>query len=153
VAVTPNVAAAAGWGRTIAPAVPWAPAASAAAAGALVDPRQLADYLQLDDAQRQQAREILATQRDTMRPLMEQGRSLREHLAQLLDDPQADSAALGNLVQQLHANRQQIEGARKGLDSKLSAILNPAQREKLTRLRTVMEDLRRGDRGARRDRR
>ena len=106
------------------------------------DPRRLADYLDHTDEQRAAARQLFERQRDQVRPIFEQQRGLREQLETTLDDPAATDAALGQLVKQLHANRQAMQAARKELRAQLTALLDPAQKAKLDQLEAVMQELR-----------
>lgn len=108
----------------------------------VIDPRRLADYLDLTDEQRASARQLFEAQRDKVRPLFEQQRGLREQLETTLDDPAASDAALGQLVKQLHANRQAMKTARQELRAQLTTLLDPAQKAKLDQLETVMQGLR-----------
>ena len=110
--------------------------------GRAIDPRRLADYLDLTDEQRAAARQLFEQQRDKVRPIFEQQRSLREQLETTLDDPAATDAALGQLVKQLHANRQSMKTAKQELRSQLKSLLDADQQAKLDRLETVMEELR-----------
>jgi len=102
------------------------------------EPRRLAAYLELTDAQRASARQLFEQQRDKVRPILEHQRDLREQLETTLDDPAASDAALGQLVKQLHANRQAMKGARQDLRARLTALLDPAQKAKLDRLESMM---------------
>ena len=108
----------------------------------VIDPRRLADYLDLTDEQRTAARQLFEQQRGKVRPIFEQQRGLREQLETTLDDPTASDAALGQLVKQLHANRQAMKTARKELRAQLTTLLDPTQKAKLDRLESVMEELR-----------
>ncbi len=108
----------------------------------VIDPRRLADYLDLTDEQRAAARQLFEQQRDKVRPLFEQQRGLREQLETTLDDPAASDGALGQLVKQLHANKQAMRTARKELRAQLTTLLDPTQKAKLDRLESVMEELR-----------
>ncbi|HEV8631906.1 MAG TPA: Spy/CpxP family protein refolding chaperone [Thermoanaerobaculia bacterium] len=121
----------------------------------LMDPRRLADYLQLTDEQRASARQLFEAQRDKVRPLMERQRDLRDQLDEMLDDPDASDAALGNLVKQLHANRRTLEAAHLELEGKLVAMLDAEQKAKFEQLKSVMDGMgfgpghRHGRRGSR----
>ncbi len=106
-----------------------------------LDGRRLADYLGLSDEQRASARQIFEAQRDKVRPLMDEQRALREQLDGLLDDPGATDAALGQLVKQLHANRQALATAHQELESQLASILDEGQKAKLKELHDVMSGL------------
>jgi Spy/CpxP family protein refolding chaperone len=106
------------------------------------DPHRLAAYLDLTDEQRSAARDLLRQRRDSMRPLLERQGELRAELETTLDDATATDAALGQLVKQLHANRQAIKAARIELRAQLATLLDPAQKAKLEQLETVMEGLR-----------
>jgi len=108
----------------------------------LADGRRIAAYLHLSDEQRRQARDILVSRRDAVRPLAERQRDLRSQLDVMLDDPQADAAALGRLVQQLHAGRQQLRAARDETRGKLSTLLDADQKAKFDQLQSVLDGLR-----------
>ena len=108
----------------------------------VIDPRRLADYLDLTEEQRASARQLFEQQRDKVRPIFEQQRGLREQLETTLDDPAASDAALGQLVKQLHANKQAMKTAKQELRAQLTALLEPTQKAKLDRLETVMGELR-----------
>jgi Spy/CpxP family protein refolding chaperone len=108
----------------------------------VIDPRRLAHYLDLTDEQRASARQLFEQQRDKVRPLFEQQRGLREQLETTLDDPAASDAALGQLVKQLHANRQAMKTARQELRAQLTTLLDTTQKAKLDQLETVMQGLR-----------
>jgi Spy/CpxP family protein refolding chaperone len=115
----------------------------------LVDPRRVADYLQLTDAQRQSARQLFESRREQVRPLIEQQRDLREQLRTMLDDPAASDAALARIVRQLHANRKSLKAGHDEAMQSFRALLDDAQKAKLDAMKGVLEGLR----SARRDRR
>jgi Spy/CpxP family protein refolding chaperone len=121
---------------------PRGPLARSAGPRRLADGRTIAAYLHLSDDQRRQARSIRSARRDEIRPLIEKQRDLRTQLDTMLDDPQADAAALGRLVQQLHAGRQRLRAARDETRSKLAALLDADQKAKLDRLESVVDGLR-----------
>lgn len=106
-----------------------------------LDPRRVADYLQLTEEQRASARQLFEGQRERVRPLLEQQRALREQLETALDDPAAGDAALGQLVKQLHANRQALEAVRDEAKASFAAILDEGQKAKLQQLESVIDRL------------
>jgi Spy/CpxP family protein refolding chaperone len=106
-----------------------------------LDPRRVAEYLQLTDAQRTSARELFAKQREAARPIFEQQRNLREQLDSMLDDANSSDAALGQLVKQIRANRRSLESAREQGKASFEALLDASQKAKLEQLESVMQGL------------
>lgn len=104
-----------------------------------IDPRRIADYLQLTEEQRASARQLFEGQRERVRPLIEQQRALRDQLETTLEDPGASDAALAQIVKGLHANRQALEAARAEVKASFAAILDESQKEKLEQLESVIE--------------
>jgi Spy/CpxP family protein refolding chaperone len=106
-----------------------------------LDPRRVAEYLQLTDAQKSSARSLFQKQRETVRPIFEQQRNLREQLESMLDDANASDASLGEIVKQIHANRRSLESAREQGKASFEALLDANQKAKLEQLETVMQGL------------
>jgi len=106
----------------------------------LLGARRLADYLDMSEQQREDARKLVATRRDQVRPLWEERRALRERLKGMLGDPGASDVAVGQLVKQMHANREALVAARKTTQGQLAALLDDAQRAKLEQLRSLRRE-------------
>jgi len=106
-----------------------------------IDPRRMAEYLQLTDSQRASAKQLFEKQRDAVRPIFEQQRTLREQLDSMLDDANASDASLGQLVKQIRANRRSLESARDQGKASFEALLDANQKAKLEQLESVMEGL------------
>ena len=106
-----------------------------------IDPRRMAEYLQLTDAQKSSARTLFQKQRETVRPIFEQQRNLREQLESMLDDANASDASLGEIVKQIHANRRSLESAREQGKASFEALLDANQKAKLEQLESVMQGL------------
>jgi Spy/CpxP family protein refolding chaperone len=112
----------------------------------LLGARRLADYLDMSEQQRESARQLMTAQRDRVRPLIDERRALRERLRTILGDPGTSDVAVGQLVKQMHANREALKAAREAARGQLAAILDDAQRAKLETLRSVMRGLAEGGR-------
>lgn len=103
---------------------------------------RLGRHLDLTEEQRTQARAIHEAARDQVRPIMEESRTLRGELRELLDQPSPDAAAVGEKTIAIHANRSEVRAVFEDAQAQFEAILTPAQLEKLRDLETRREDRR-----------
>ena len=93
----------------------------------LRNPRALARYLKLTPAQIETTKQLLQTLHNTTKPLYQQIEPLEEQRRGQLDEASPDGCAVGNIVVQIDALRDQIRGAREDFDEAFSAILTPEQ--------------------------
>jgi Spy/CpxP family protein refolding chaperone len=129
------------------------PALAAAApargpAQVLANPRLLARYLRLTEAQIEQQKELVQAHRAVVEPLAAQHRELRADLREALEGSSPEACSVGELVLDLHAVGDQIRAARAELDEAFSAILTPEQLARYEALKEAVRLLRdAGDRG------
>jgi Spy/CpxP family protein refolding chaperone len=91
----------------------------------------LADYLGLTAQQKTEWRTLHQQQREQMKPMMEEGRALRQKLRDAVNAASPDPKAVGEATLALQAHRKQVRAEREALRQKLEATLDPAQKEKL----------------------
>lgn len=92
--------------------------------------RALAAFLDLTDAQIEDAKALLEDLAAELRPLGEEARALREELATLLGSADPDPAEVGALVIELHGIGDRMKAARDEFDAAFSALLTPEQLER-----------------------
>jgi|CXWL01.1.fsa_nt_gi Spy/CpxP family protein refolding chaperone len=106
--------------------------------GAFLD--RIADYLDLSAEQRTQAKAKMESTRDSATELGEQTRGLRDELRAAVD--RGDKAAIGDLVLQLKALRDQAGGVRDRVAADLETILTPQQQVRWQALRDWLDQRR-----------
>jgi Spy/CpxP family protein refolding chaperone len=109
----------------------------------------LAEYLGLDAQQQAAVRQLHEQQRETMKPLREEGGALRRKLREATEAEKPDAQAVGEATLALKAHRERIKAERTAFEQKLVALLTPEQKQKLEALKAARE-LDRGPRGGRR---
>jgi periplasmic protein CpxP/Spy len=95
--------------------------------------------LGLTDAQISQLKELRTAQFEAMRPTMEQARAKQQELRQLMQSSNPDSAAVGKLMVETKALREQVKQARNDREAKALAILTPDQKTKLQTLQEAQK--------------
>jgi Spy/CpxP family protein refolding chaperone len=90
---------------------------------------RLADYLGLTEQQRAQWREMVAKHREEMKPLREEGRTLRQRAREAVDANESD-AQVGEAVKALHAHREKIRAANETFEGQLKSMLTEEQLKK-----------------------
>lgn len=92
--------------------------------------RALAEFLDLTEAQVEEARLLLQDLAADLRPLAEEARDLHQELVALLASESPDPAAVGALVLEIHGVRDEMKAARDELDAAFAALLTPEQLER-----------------------
>lgn len=92
--------------------------------------RALVEFLDLTEAQVEEARLLLEDLAADLRPLAEEARDLRQELVALLDSENPDPAAVGALVLEIHGIRDEMKAARDDFDAAFAALLTPEQLER-----------------------
>lgn len=125
-------------------ALPWAAAAATRPTPEeiLRNPRLLARYLRLTPEQVQQAEALHRTLRDTVEPLREAAKGLREDYREALGATPRDACAVGEAAVALHDNTEQIAAALRDFDESFSAILTPEQLRRYEALKEAARLLR-----------
>jgi Spy/CpxP family protein refolding chaperone len=108
-----------------------------------LSPAQIAEVLDLSEAQKDQAKALHESLQATVRPLREQMRTQREAVKAAVDAGNAQQA--GQLLISNKATREQMKAAHEAFEAKFEAILTAEQKAKFS----VLKDLRK----ARRERR
>ena len=91
------------------------------------------DYLDLTDAQQAQAKEILAKEKPTIQPLMQQMRDSRRQLHQLEMSGAFDEGKVRNLAAQQSQTMTELIVQKARIHSELVQILTPDQKAKLNK--------------------
>src|SRR5512142_1624927 len=91
----------------------------------------LAEYLGLTDQQKTEWRTLHEQQREQMKPMMEEGRALRQKLHDAVNAASADPKAVGEATLALEAHHKKVQAEREAFRQKLESTLDPAQKEKL----------------------
>ncbi|HRC88214.1 MAG TPA: Spy/CpxP family protein refolding chaperone, partial [Thermoanaerobaculia bacterium] len=103
----------------------------------------LANFLELTDAQRTAARQIFDQARETARPLIEQLRTQRQAVRDLLDDDNPAASEVGDAVIAAKTTAEQLRGIREGAVTNFRTLLTPAQQAKLDVFQAVVQAIRR----------
>ena len=111
--------------------------------GAVLPPRALAKFLNLSDAQQDQAKAIHESHRDTIEPLIEQARANREAVRAAIEAGNTTAAAEAMVAGE--KIRAQIKAEHEKLKAAFTAILNADQKAKFAVL-VEIESLRRDGR-------
>jgi Spy/CpxP family protein refolding chaperone len=101
----------------------------------LHNPRLLARYLKLTPEQVTQTTAFAKTLADTLRPLHEQEKALRDQLAAELAKTNPDACTVGGFVVQIKGIAGQQAAALRTFDTAFSAILTPEQLAKYNALK------------------
>ena len=96
---------------------------------------KLAVYLDLDDAQKAQARQIFEDARAQAEPIRQANGDLAGQLRDALAADPPDPDAVGDLTIQIHTNRQQLRALWETAQTSFRAILTEEQRLRLDALR------------------
>jgi Spy/CpxP family protein refolding chaperone len=91
----------------------------------------LAEYLGLTDQQKAEWRTLHEQRREQMKPMMEEGRSLRKKLREAIEASSPDPRTVGEATLALEAHHKKVQAEREAFRQKLEAALDPAQKEKL----------------------
>lgn len=100
------------------------------------------EYLALSDEQQGEWRALHAQHREDLKPLMEEGRVLRQRVQESLeaDEPEI---LVGEAVKALHAHGKQVEAAREAFQVQLAAVLTAEQQERFEAFRAARKASRR----------
>jgi Spy/CpxP family protein refolding chaperone len=108
---------------------------------------RLAEYLGLTPQQQEQWKALHQQQRERIKPLLEEGRTLRQKLHAALEAQQPDARAVGEATIALHAHRQKLRAQRESFEQQLSGILDPQQKQKLEAFQAARRTMGRGPGG------
>jgi Spy/CpxP family protein refolding chaperone len=108
-------------------------------ADVLHNARALAKYLKLTPAQIETTKGLLEDLHATTKPLYDQIEPLEPQLRAQLDAASPNACAVGAIVVQIDALRDQIRDARQDFDAAFSAILTPAQLAKYEALKDLVK--------------
>lgn len=97
--------------------------------------RMVAQYLELTPEQGEAWRALMETLKLQQQPLVDQIRPLEEALGQAIQSPEPDPAAVGDLVLQIHALKEQMRSNEETYRSAFEGLLTVEQGEKLFKLR------------------
>ena len=101
----------------------------------LHNPRLLAQFLKLTPEQVTQSQALYTTLSNTLRPLHDQEKALRDQLATELAKPSPDACTVGGYVVQIKGVVGQVAAALHTFDTAFSAILTPEQLAKYNALK------------------
>lgn len=96
--------------------------------------RIIARYFDFTPEQVEQIKGFMETRNAAVEPLLKQIADKEQALHDLLETPNPDATAVGNMTVAIHQLRDQVREAQDQLDTELEGILNPDQ---LTRLHAV----------------
>lgn len=114
-----------------------------------------ASYLDLTADQQASVDRLRDEAKTKVQPLIENQRSLRRQMREMLDAANPDAAAVGRVAIQLHQSRQAVKAALKETEQSFVALLNADQKTKYDNFRELRSERherrgdRRGDRGDR----
>ena len=91
----------------------------------------LAEYLDLTEQQKTAWRALHEERREAMKPVVEEGRTLRERLREAVQAASPDPTAVGDATLALEAHRQKTRAQREAFQARLEGLLDAAQKEKL----------------------
>lgn len=91
--------------------------------------------LNLTDAQRDQLQQMREQQRESMKPLVEQHRQLRDQIRQALEAGNADATRIGQLEIQAFQVRQQMKAQREKAEAAFVNVLTPEQKAQWEKMR------------------
>jgi Spy/CpxP family protein refolding chaperone len=107
---------------------------------------RVASYLGLSDQQKESWRALRERQRDEMKPVLEEGRTLRDRLRTALQAEPQDPTTIGQAMIDLKAQRDKVKVRREAYRQQLRALLTPEQQQKLDALEAARA-LGRGSKG------
>jgi Spy/CpxP family protein refolding chaperone len=93
----------------------------------------MADYLDLTDAQRAQAKEIMAKEKSAMRPLMQQLAQSHQQLRQLEESATFDEAKVRTLASQNTQLMTELIVQKARIKNELFQVLTPEQKAKMAK--------------------
>lgn len=102
-------------------------------------PERMARYLELTEAQQQQARELFEARRPQMESLHEQMRGVHERLRAALESEAPDATLVGELTLEQLRLRQQGRAQRVEMQKAFKALLSPEQQKKAEALEAARE--------------
>ena len=91
----------------------------------------LAEYLGLTEQQKTAWRALHEERREAMKPVVEEGRTLRERLREAVQAPSPDPTAVGEATLALEAHRQKTRAQHETFQARLEGLLDAAQKERL----------------------
>lgn len=97
------------------------------------------DYLDLSDAQKAQAKDILAKEKPTLKPLMQQLGQSRKQLTQLQQSATFDEAQVRAVAAQQSQTMTELTVQKARIYSELYQILTPEQKDKLKKFQERRE--------------
>ena len=100
---------------------------------------RMAEYLNLTDQQQASARQLFQDLREQTQPLRQEQKALREQLRTALAAANPDPTAVGRLMIDIHAKREQMKAAREQMNKSFAALLTPEQRQKYDALKDARE--------------
>lgn len=108
----------------------------------------LGEYLGLTDGQKASWKALHERHREEMKPLLEEGRTLRQRLRAAVEATSPDPAAVGEATLALEAHRKAVKARREAFQAEVEGLLDPQQKEKLEAWKAARKSLRpgRGDR-------
>lgn len=109
----------------------------------------LAEYLGLSEQQKASWRALHEQGREEMKPLLEEGRALRQRQREAAEAVSPDPAAVGEATLALEAHHRRVREQREAFRARLEGLLSPEQKEKLEAFEAARR-AQRGDREARR---
>ena len=115
----------------------------------------LAEYLGLTEQQKASWQALHEQQRQQMKPVLEEGRALREKLRAAIEAKEPDPRAVGEATLAMEAHRRQVRATREAFQSRLEDLLSPDQKQKLEAFEAARRSMgggRDGHRGPRAER-
>jgi Spy/CpxP family protein refolding chaperone len=104
----------------------------------------VAEYLGLSEQQKASWRALHERQREEMKPLLEEGRALRQRLREAIEAREPDPTAVGQATLAMEAHRRALRERREAFHAQLVGLLDPAQKEKLHAFEAARRTLRPG---------
>lgn len=99
----------------------------------------LVEVLELSPEQQAQAQALREDLRATAEPLIEELRTARDDLRDLLESEAPDPTTVGEMVLSAHALRQELRAAHQAHIDELAALLTPEQLERFETLQAARE--------------
>jgi len=91
--------------------------------------KELSEFLGLSAEQQDKWRALVAEHRETMKPLFEEGQTLREEARKATEDG-ASNEEVGAAVKAVQAHRDKVRSANQELEGRLTALLSGEQKTK-----------------------
>lgn len=108
--------------------------------------RALVEYLGLSAEQAQQWRALHEQHREEMKPLFEEGRTLRQRVRESLE-ADAPELLVGEAVKAVHAHRQQVQKKREAFRDQLTSVLSEEQKQKFEAFQAARQAVGKGRAG------